>query len=266
MIEYLQSIGGILSMRIGGMLTIADYEELVGAVERSIEDRDQTHMFIEIVDFAGVDPQSLAAHLPRAAALLRRLDRFGRIAVVAEQKWIRVATRIESALLPGIRYETYTASEREQALAWVEGRRDTPHDPSIRMIETDNPDMLAFELDGRIREPDIAAISDRFRAAMESGKPVALLGRIHRYDGIELGAIFNRDYIEVKLRGLRSVGRYALVGGPDWLATWVTCIAPLVRTEVRHFAANDEEAAWSWIGARPMTEQTAVPAEPALAR
>jgi hypothetical protein len=265
MIEYLQSIAGTLSIRIGGILTIADYEELMGAVERSIESYATTHMFIEIVDFAGVDPQCLAAHLPRAAALLGKVDRFGRIAVVADQKWIRIATRIESALLPGIGYETYTTSERAQALDWVEGRRETPHDPSIRMIETDNPDVLAFELDGRIHADEIEAMADRFTPVLDSGKPVALLGRIHRFEGIELGAVFNLDFIDMKLRGLHAIGRYALVGGPDWLRTWLAIVAPLVRMEVRHFAADEEEAAWQWIGAHPRTEQTAIPAEPALA-
>jgi hypothetical protein len=264
MIQYLKSSCGILSMRIGGLLTIADYDGLVGAVERSIEAHEKTHMFIEVVDFAGVDPQALAAHLPRAAVLLRRLDRFGRIAVVADQRWIRVATRIESALLPGVRYETYTASEREQALAWVEGRRDAPHDPSIRMIETDNPDVLAFELDGRIHADEIDALADRFTPVLDSGKPVALLGRIRRFDGIELGAVFNLDYIDMKLRGLNAVGRYALVGGPDWLRTWLAIVAPLVRMEVRHFAAEEEEAAWQWIGAHPKQEKVVVN-EPMLA-
>lgn len=49
-------------------------------------------------------------------------DVFGRVAVVADQAWVRIGTRLESALLPSISYHTYMPEERDQALAWVEGR------------------------------------------------------------------------------------------------------------------------------------------------
>jgi hypothetical protein len=60
--------------------------------------------------------------MTRAMPLFGKLDRFGRVAVVADQAWVRVGTRIESALLPNISYRTYMPEERDEALAWVDGR------------------------------------------------------------------------------------------------------------------------------------------------
>ena len=64
----------------------------------------------------------LAAHIARAAPLFAKLGRFGRVAVVADQVWIRALTRIESALLPHISYRVFKPEDRGAALTWVEGR------------------------------------------------------------------------------------------------------------------------------------------------
>ena len=45
----------------------------------------------------------------------------GRVAVVADQAWIRAATRIESVILPFISYRTFTPDQRQEAFAWVAG-------------------------------------------------------------------------------------------------------------------------------------------------
>jgi hypothetical protein len=54
--------------------------------------------------------------------LFGKLGRFGRVAVVADQAWIRAGTRPESALLPNISYRVYLPHERDEALAWVTGK------------------------------------------------------------------------------------------------------------------------------------------------
>jgi len=58
--------------------------------------------------------------MKRAMPLLGKLDRFGRVAVVADQAWIRFGTRLESAILPNVSYRTYLPEERDEAFAWVE--------------------------------------------------------------------------------------------------------------------------------------------------
>ena len=263
MLEYLKSADDVLAFRIGGKPGAAELDDVVQRVERALQANAKTHMYMEVIEFGGFDLGSYLRHLPRSIAMLGQLDRFGRIAVVADQGWIRVWTRIESALLPGIRYEIYSPGERDVALAWVEGRRDSPHDPSISFIDTDNPDVVAFELDGRIRADELEGIAARFNQSMEHGRRINLLGRIKHVGGAELAAVFNSDYFEMKLRGLRSVERYAVVGGPHWLSRWVAMVDPLMRMEIRHFEAGDEAEAWQWVGAHPKAETIIVAPEQA---
>lgn len=251
MLEFLPSSPDVIALRVGGRLAAGELDEVVARVERSLEERETTHLFVEVDAFSGLELGASPAYLPRAAAMLGKLRRFGRVAIVAGQGWVRWASRIESALLPGIRYEIFAPGERDRALDWVEGREPRPHRPAIRIIDTDRPEVLGFELDGRIGADEVAAALAWLE---EAGRPLRLLGRIRQVGGIDPEALFSRDYVAMKLRALHSVERYALVGGPDWLRGWVGLIAPLVRMEMRWFAPADEASAWAWLGATPKAE------------
>lgn len=255
MIEFLESSDDVIALKITGKLMGDELVDVTARVEKSLADREKTHIFVEIEDFSGFDLGALPDYLPRAAAMLGKLRRFGRVAIVSDLRWIRWATRLESALLPHISYETFTSEERHRALAWVEGKLNPLHDPSIRIIETDTPDVLGFELNGRIGAADAEAVADYFNAALAHKRPLRLLGRVKNVEGAELGALFGHKYLQMKVGMLNHVERYAVVGGPLWLCAWVCALDPLVGTELRHFPADREAEAWAWLGAQPREEE-----------
>jgi hypothetical protein len=80
---------------------------------------EKVHIFVETHAIDGIELSGLAAYTKRAMPLFGKLDRFGRVAVVADQAWIRFATRLESALLPFISYRTFLPADRDEALNWV---------------------------------------------------------------------------------------------------------------------------------------------------
>ena len=176
----------------------------------------------------------------------------GRVAVVSDQRWIRWATRIESALLPNISYEVFDLSERERALAWVEGRIETPHGSDLHLIPTQGDRVIAFELTGRVTadamEKAVKTITEQM-AAIDG--PVRMLGRFRNFRMPEARALFESDYLRMKLSALRKVERYAVVGGPGWFENYIGLIGPLLRFDIRHFEAGDEAAAWQWLEAKP---------------
>ena len=251
MIEFIESSAEVIALKVSGKLMHDEVERLTTRLERSLAENEQTHIFVEIEDFSGIEASALKEYLPHAAAMLGKLRRFGRIAVVSDHAWIRWATKLESALLPHVSYETFTSDERHRALAWVEGKLNPLHDPSIRIIETDRPDVLGFELNGRIGTADAEAAADYFNKALAEGRPLRLLARVKCIDGAELSALFGHKYLAMKVGMLKHLERYAVVGGPHWLCAWVSALDPLVRTELRHFAAEEEAQAWNWLGAHP---------------
>lgn len=174
--------------------------------------------------------------------------------LVSDVCWIRWAARLESALLPGIHYELYTSAARAQALAWVEGRSELPHRPGLTFIATDNPDVVGFALDGRIGTEEMHRLSAHVRMLLtcRPGR-VSVLGRFAQFSFPALGGI-DAEYVKMKLSALERVERYAIGGGPPWLGGLVTAAAPLLKLELRHFAPEEEDAAWHWLGSRPQEE------------
>ena len=121
MIETIDSADDVIALtvsdRIGGDELDAVMDRLDGAMAR----HDKVHVFVETRSIDGIEIAGLGAYMKRALPLLGKLDRFGRVAVVADQGWIRALTKIESAVLPHIGYRVFEPDARDEALAWVTG-------------------------------------------------------------------------------------------------------------------------------------------------
>ncbi len=259
MLEFLPAADSVVAVRIAGRLEARDLGAVLDRLEASLSARERTHFYVEVEALSGVEMDGMGGYMVRATGLLGRLERFGRIAVVADQSWIRWAARIESALLPKVSYETFTLAERDRALAWVEGKAERPHRPALKIIDRDRPDVLGFEIDGKVSAEEVEALVRAFQPALDRGEPLRVVGRVRDIGGVEMSAFANRGYFEMKSRLLRHVERYAVVGGPDWLTSWVSMLDPLFRVDMRHFQANEEAQAWSWVGASPTGERHVLP-------
>jgi hypothetical protein len=252
MIEYLESAADVIAIKVSGKLSRDEIMDTSTRIERAFAANGKTHIFFEIADYHGFDWTALGEHLPHAWKMLLQREKFGRIAVVSDLAWVRWATRIESALIPGLSYETYRLDEREHALAWVEGRSPYPHGRALTLIETERPDVFGFELAGRIGAEEMHALVARIDELMESRPgPVRILGRFTDFRMPAPGGL-DADYVRMKLKALHKVERYAVVGGPLWLTAWVSAVAPLLKLDVRHFPLDEEADAWAWLGAAPV--------------
>lgn len=256
MLEYLPSNEDVIAIRCGGRLERAELEDYMDRLEAALARRERTHLFAEIVNFTGLDTNGLGELMKRSTVWFRNLERIGRVAIVADQSWIRWAAQLESALLPHVSYETFESDERERAWAWVQGETEHPHGPAFRIIETDRPNALAFEINGRLDKAELDAVSAHYLHAAEGQDRVRVLGRIRHLGGFEPAGLMSGDFFAMKRSFLERMERYAVVGGPAWLRTTLNSLAPLFKVEIRHFEAEEEAEAWSWLGARPVSERT----------
>jgi hypothetical protein len=63
-------------------------------------------------------------HLPLIFRMIRAIER---VAVVADEGWIRAIANVERHLIPGVEYEVFTREEIDHARAWVLRQADAPH-------------------------------------------------------------------------------------------------------------------------------------------
>ena len=122
MFKLIDSVGEVIAVQVSGKITGADLDAIMDRLDEVMSKHETVHVFVETNLITGIEVSSLPSYMSRAMPLFGKLDRFGRVAVVADQAWVRVGTRLESALLPNVSYRTYMPEERDEALAWVTGK------------------------------------------------------------------------------------------------------------------------------------------------
>ncbi len=123
MLEFIDSADDVIAVKVSAKITGDELDAMLDRLEDVMARHEKTHVFVETHSIEGIELSGLSSYIARAMPLFGKLTRFGRVAVVADQAWVRAATRIESAVLPFISYKVFTPDQRDHALAWVEGKR-----------------------------------------------------------------------------------------------------------------------------------------------
>jgi len=121
MLELIDSADDVIALKMSGKITGANLDAVMNRLDHVMAKHDKVHVFAETQSIEGIEISGLPSYMARALPLFGKLGRFGRVAVVADQSWVRAGTRLESALLPNISYRVYMPEERAEALAWVTG-------------------------------------------------------------------------------------------------------------------------------------------------
>lgn len=255
MIKQLDASSNTVAVTLTGKIRKEDVEHFDRLLAAALAQDLPVNLYAEIGAFDGVEWDAVDAGLDLGKRYIKSLKRFGRIAIVAGAAWMRAVSRLESMLLPHVSYEVFVPEQAQRALDWVRGKEERPRPSAFRMIESGDPQLIAFEIDGRVMDDEIKPLVDRIAAASEGRHPLRLLVRIKRLDGFDWRLLADSDYLRLKLRLLRSVDRYAIVGGPAWLNRMVNLLDPLLRMEIRSFDQGDEESAWRWLREQPAKER-----------
>lgn len=120
MLEFIETRDDVLALTMSGRVTGADLDAVMERLNQAWDTHDQVHVFVETQALDGIEISGLRTYLPQALPMFRKLHQFGRVAIVADQAIVRVASRAESAALPGVSYRVFEPGERDAALTWVQ--------------------------------------------------------------------------------------------------------------------------------------------------
>ncbi|MCW6530190.1 STAS/SEC14 domain-containing protein [Sphingomonas sp. MMSM20] len=246
MLKDLSGNADIIIVSVSGHLDKQDVERIMERLDAAFALGGKVHIFAEVTDFAGMPADAWISDISHGLRYLTRLNQFGRVAIVSNQNWIRTASRIESALLPLVSYEVYPPEQRDHALAWVKGESDTPRPAAVSI--TSDKGITTLKVSGRITRESGDVVHGYLADAAKSDAALRILTDIRGYDGFDPAMLLDPRYLELKLMLLRHVSCYAVLGGPKWMKRIVELSAPLLRMKMRHFEANEEQAALHWLG------------------
>ena len=122
---------------------------------------------------------------------------------------------------------------------------------SITQLRASRPDLFAFEIAGRIHEPDIATMARTLQAAFDRLGEVDILIIIRHWDGLDVSAAFDGEALKAQARANAHVRKYAVVGAPAWAKAMINLFSPLTPVEERTFDLAEEQQAWAWVGGQP---------------
>lgn len=77
-------------------------------------------MLYRIGDFDLPTLGAVGVELSRLPELLRLIRRFDRCAVISDQPWLRKASELEGALIPGLTIRAFTTHQEAEAATWLE--------------------------------------------------------------------------------------------------------------------------------------------------
>jgi hypothetical protein len=241
----------ILAYALSGPISAADLKQM----ETAFAAHERFHLLVRVYDFALPRFGAVSSSLARVKAeALRRIDRY---AVVGGPEWTAGLLKVVAPLLPQAARH-FARGDEAEAWTWLGGAAEgaapapaSPDEPSIEVVPTERPDLLAFAIAGHLTADDYErTLTPRLEEALRATDAVDLLLRFDDFDGMSFGAMKEEAGLVSFVDQLR---RIAVIGGPDWMAAAAKALAPLLPLNARFFAADDEAAAWAWLDAEPAT-------------
>ncbi len=129
----------------------------------------------------------------------------------------------------------HAASDRDPGLSAIRRRPDP------------RPTLLVFEIAGKISKSDIEDMANQIEQAFDALDRVDLLLIMTDFEGMETGAVFDREALATQVRSLRHVRKYGVVGAPGWARAMIEFSDFLTPVEAKTFDLAQEADAWAWI-------------------
>ncbi len=234
-------------MVVIGAFYSADAKRMIDFANESIEAGNSRNLLIDLTALTDFSIAAVSEELVHIPTLLKWLYSLDRIAIISDEKWIRSAARLESALLPGVVYEVYDEDEAEAARAWVSERIESPHNGALRELDIGNPKIAAFELLGRLDREESERGVDIVRKRLAETDCSLLMLVIKNWHGFDAEVLFSRKVLSSKLELISDLERYAIVGGPDWIGNLAGSANALLKFEIRAFDLGQQEEAIKWL-------------------
>lgn len=109
-----------------GHFTAADVAPALARLETLLDETPQLDILADVRGSPSVALSAIVEELKHLPLLIRMIRAIDRVAIVADAEWVRTASRIEGAIIPGVHYEVYERKDEAHARAWLLRETDRP--------------------------------------------------------------------------------------------------------------------------------------------
>jgi hypothetical protein len=255
MLEIIDSAKHLIAVKISGKITAEDIDKAYRAGEQALKDNERVSFFAEVTDEIAFTTEGFLKDLKEGVKQLGNLSKYYRAAVVTDKGWLGALVRVEGLVFSSIDFRVFDPSERDKAFAWaseVPPPLPKPEETaaSIHFLQTTNPNVFAYEVNGRVRAKDVKAVVNEFKPYVEKEGKVNVLAKLSDFNGFDVLAMIEDDLVKLKFKSLSKVDKYAVIGPKPWMRNLMELFYPLTSIKLRVFDKDEEAAAWEWVGAQ----------------
>lgn len=109
-----------LDVDFAGKLDSDAMRAALDELTQAAEGIEHGRMLYRIGSFEWPTLGAVGVELARIPQLLRFIRQFDRVAVVADQQWLRTASQMEGALIPGLTIKAFDSIREAEAEAWLQ--------------------------------------------------------------------------------------------------------------------------------------------------
>lgn len=117
-----------LDIRMSGKLDSAGMNRALDELLEASRGIENGKMLYDVVDYHLPSLKAIAIEFSRLPSMLGFIRQFRRAAVLTDKSWLKAASEIEGALLPGLEIKAFDRDRRAEAVAWLEGRAEDRSD------------------------------------------------------------------------------------------------------------------------------------------
>ena len=248
------------SIELKGKLTPEQLNAVLANLDRLLAERGRVGLVVDLSEFRDAQAEGFVGKGGADFALLRQLERIPRLAIVADRQWLGAALTFLQRYLPATELRLFRTGEQAEATFWAGEPATRPHGasergarepggtkPGMSASRADRDDLLIFEIDGRVEEDAMEDVAEAVSRAYKRHGKVDLMVRIRNWDGFDPRALFDDDIWKVKVGAFRHLRRYAVVGGPGWMASVAGFADRFSPFEIRTFTLEEEDEARLWL-------------------
>lgn len=120
MFKVLRNGENRIDVEFSGKLDSEEMRVALDELSHTSEGIEHGLMLYRIGDFALPTLGAMGVELSRIPQLFRFVRRFDRMAVVAGKEWVRKASELEGALIPGLQIKAFDLGQEAEAEAWLQ--------------------------------------------------------------------------------------------------------------------------------------------------
>ena len=173
----------VLAIRLSGTVEKTEIKTMAKAFNDKLAVNDRLGLLIDMSKWSDITGGAIVEDIKLEFGLLGKLSRFPRMAIVSDKQFVKAILKFFGQLAPMINIKVFGPNEYDKALAFA-SHLPTPKPaakPSTSLIETGDPKLISYEIDGMLTKDDVERVVQPLQQAFEKDEKIDLLVRMKNY-------------------------------------------------------------------------------------